>query len=344
MKAKSSRIAIELLLASALMVVCGGARAEDRREEAQRLFDEARSLLLAGAVADACDKLAASLALDPANGTRLNLAVCREREGKLVEATILFTDVVRQGRGPGQADRVAVAMKHLDAIAPLVPTLEVRVPRAARDTGVQLFIDGEDREAVLRGGVLLTESGRHHLEIVSEDGRRGVADVTLEPGARAIVDLDLPPRLPERSPASAPPPLLPALHRATAGSREPRSAQTESVSSAWPIALGVGLGVGVVATAVGIGFGAHAASLDADADRQCPASLEGRCETAGGAADAAAAADSAIAANVLVGAGLVVVAASVVTFALAPWSQDATEGKRAATPVRPRTRGLAVSF
>ena len=57
---------------------------------ASQLFDEAQSLKKAGKIDEACSRFASSWEQEKAIGTQLNLADCKEREGRLLEAWQMF--------------------------------------------------------------------------------------------------------------------------------------------------------------------------------------------------------------------------------------------------------------
>jgi outer membrane protein assembly factor BamD (BamD/ComL family) len=68
-----------------VVFVAPKASADPTSEEkavATSLFMEAKTLLDANRVAEACRKLEESERLNPVGGTLLNLAVCHEREGR----------------------------------------------------------------------------------------------------------------------------------------------------------------------------------------------------------------------------------------------------------------------
>ncbi len=104
------------------------------RQLAQSLFERARELMARKEFAQACPMFVESQRLDPGIGTRLNLAICYEGQGKLASAHLEFSEslaqAIRDGR-TGDAiarDREAIARDHLAAIGPRVPTLTLLPP------------------------------------------------------------------------------------------------------------------------------------------------------------------------------------------------------------------------
>ncbi len=76
---------------------------------AEALFAEARALLIEGRLAEACDKFEASSNIDPAIGTLLNVASCRERLGEKVAACRAYFEAAVLAEIAGQPQRAAIA-------------------------------------------------------------------------------------------------------------------------------------------------------------------------------------------------------------------------------------------
>src|SRR5687767_1776613 len=107
------------------------ARADDVKD-AIALFDKGQKLLDAGQLDAACEAFAASVKLDPQLGAKLNLANCRERQGRLVEAAQLYEDALAEAARTNKKNRETFARQHLDAVRPRIAKLTIRVtePRA----------------------------------------------------------------------------------------------------------------------------------------------------------------------------------------------------------------------
>src|SRR5215207_5930898 len=91
-----------LLLVSATF--SGTARAEEPgpAARAETLFQAGRQLMREGRYAEACPKLEESQSLDPAPGTRLNLADCWERAGRTASAQREFLAVAADAETHGE--------------------------------------------------------------------------------------------------------------------------------------------------------------------------------------------------------------------------------------------------
>jgi serine/threonine-protein kinase len=81
---------------------------------------------------EACPKLEESQKLDPAGGTLLHLAVCREREGRIATAWALYSDALSRAKRDKRADRAKFAQERIDVLGPRLPKMRVRVAPANR--------------------------------------------------------------------------------------------------------------------------------------------------------------------------------------------------------------------
>jgi hypothetical protein len=133
---------------------------------AEALFRTGRDLLAQGNFAEACPKFEASFALDPVASTLLNIAKCREHEGKLATA---WADnkraLVLNQETPGaerQKTLADLAEQSIAALEPRLPRLTLRVDPRFRTAKVQ------------RDGVVVPE------------GSFGV-EVPIDPGAHVVI-------------------------------------------------------------------------------------------------------------------------------------------------------------
>ncbi len=153
---------------------------------AEALFDQGRAALAQGDFDTACGRFRESDRLDPALGTRFNLADCEEKRGHLATAWSLFRGVVAQ-LAEGD-DRLPVAQKRLSALEPRVPRLTmVLAPRAPHTTRVK---EGDTEYAEASFGVALPiDPGAHHLMVSAPGYSPRRIDVALEPGETAEVSV-----------------------------------------------------------------------------------------------------------------------------------------------------------
>ena len=122
----ASRAALRIVLAlAALCSWSPSASAQTSPGDADALFAEGRRAAQAGDYDRACASFAASLALDRAAGTLLNLADCEERRGRLAEAQRLFV-AGKEALDPGD-ERHAYVARRLASLAARLP----ETPKAA---------------------------------------------------------------------------------------------------------------------------------------------------------------------------------------------------------------------
>jgi hypothetical protein len=123
-------LSVRALLVLALLVTWAQvAVAQDAAAAAEALFIEGKKELDAGHYDIACAKLRESDRLDPAVGTKLNLADCERKRGRVATAWALFV-TVRDDRDAG-ADRHLEAENRLEEIEGRVPWLTLRLAEGA---------------------------------------------------------------------------------------------------------------------------------------------------------------------------------------------------------------------
>ncbi|MEY2934999.1 MAG: hypothetical protein RL033_5748 [Pseudomonadota bacterium] len=142
------------------LLLCGG-RAVAEESEAARLFQEGRALLVEERFAEACSRLEQSQQLEPRLGTKLNIAFCQERLGKLATAWRVFQEALSSARAEGDVAREAFAKSRIDALSPRLPSLKVR---AAADAGqLTLLLDGAALGSAQWNTELPVDPGAHTL-------------------------------------------------------------------------------------------------------------------------------------------------------------------------------------
>ncbi len=182
------RLHLSVLTLAAFMLLAaksGRALAEGTNPAAaEALFDQGRAALAGGNFEVACGRFRESERLDPALGSRLNLADCEEKRGRLASAWSLFRGVVAK-LAEGD-DRLPVAQRRLAALELRVPRLTmVLAPNAPRSTRVK---EGDTEYAEGSFGVALPlDPGMHHLTVSAAGRYQRHLDVALEAGETAEV-------------------------------------------------------------------------------------------------------------------------------------------------------------
>jgi hypothetical protein len=163
--------------AIALAIVLLGARAgadEPGTTTAEALFREGRALIAKRDYAAACPKLEESLRLDPAPGTRFNLARCYELEGRLASAWTAYSEVADAMAIARERGRERVARERLADIEPrlsyVLITVDAALPAPVRDT-LRVTLDGREVRASDLGGRLAVDLGEHVVVVVAEGKR-----------------------------------------------------------------------------------------------------------------------------------------------------------------------------
>jgi hypothetical protein len=184
---------LAVAITSALVLAAPPARAADEasRRLAQVLFDEARDLMDAGDYGEACPKLAESQRLDPGGGTLLNLALCREAEGKTATAWTLFHDSLERASADGRADREQIARERIEALGPKLSRLRVRVAPQSAPGPLTVSVDELILGEGARGTAIPVDPG-HHTVSATAQGRQPFRRAIDVPAGGGLVDVEVP--------------------------------------------------------------------------------------------------------------------------------------------------------
>jgi hypothetical protein len=297
------------------LVWASTARAEPSAQSAaaQKLFDEARSLFDAGRYAEACDKFAASQALDPRDGTMLDLAICHAKQGRTATAWVEFSEARARAAQSGQSDRELYARQQVEELGARLSTLRLTVPEASRVPGLSIRLDGAVLDEAAWGTEVPLDPGTHAVEASAPARAIWQTAIVVAPTAdkREVTVPPLgqePTRLVAERPSPSPSPVL-------------------------PLTLA---GIGVAALGVGAYFGVAAIGKRHDAE-----SLG-----AGGSPDAAQRTNregvtDAWIADGLLGCGVIAVAVAATIWLVSGAASPAHDnGARASGPARARVSAL----
>jgi hypothetical protein len=178
---------------------------------AQRRFDQGRTLMSKGKVAEACLAFQDSLSLDPALGTMLNVADCMDRLGEAAEAYRAFERAAAWAKRTHEPKREEAALARLATLRPKVGIVHI--------VGVH---DGQPTwngtPVLLTDGVfvVVASPGSHRLALGAPGKKTWQVALEVQPGSEQAIEpppleADVPPPpivVIEPAPAPAPAPAL----------------------------------------------------------------------------------------------------------------------------------------
>lgn len=233
-----------------------GATPEDEAG-AERLFQEAKTLMAEGRVHDACSRLEEAKRLEVGGGIVLALGVCHEKEGRGASALADFREALALAIDAKRADRVRLAETRAARLRESVSTLTLIVP-----PGIGVRVNGEPWEGARVGVAVPVDAGDYvvHAEAPGKQAWEQTLHLAAEGDGRRLevpplVDLVAPPQ----SAASSAPP-GPETRAPTPGPDGEDGRRRRRVAG-----LAVG-GVGVVGLGVGAAFAVLALTKRSEAD------------------------------------------------------------------------------
>lgn len=309
-----------------ILALAGLAHAEGPNPAADAAFKRGRELLKAGKYADACIEFEQSNKLDPALGTKFNIAQCSEKTSKLARALELYREMLPVDTNADRKKIVADAIPKLEA---RVPHLLVKVATPPAGLALWLQVTNSPNPPKLLEANKSVEIDFGEYTVIAK--ATGAADwsqnvridtegktTTLEP--------------PFGKPTTAtPPPVEPltttATTTGTASITEPLGAPADAPApkSKRKMTGIVGMSVGGAAIAGGVVLGVLARGKWSDAKDVCGGTT---CTSETKKLEAQDLGDDArskaLLSTIFVGAGVVAAGVGVVLFVTAPKSESAT--------------------
>ncbi len=239
------------------------ASAQPAVADAELLFEQGRELAGAGNYDEACPKFEASLRLDPALGTRMNLADCYEASGKLASAWSMYrsaADMARVQRDP----REQLAATRAAALKPKLPRLVIRL-EGTPTANMTLVRSGAAIEPAMLGAESFVDPGR--IVVTASAPGYVTFTVTVEAIEGASVEAVIPPLVPDGASPSVQPPrndaaLAPIAPPGSMPLPMPSSTGSDVRSEGGGRALRYGVaGGGIVLIGAGLAIGASAKNL-----------------------------------------------------------------------------------
>lgn len=114
-----------------MLALIASAPASAQTAEAESLFRQGKALMKDGKTAEACEKFDASERIEPAAGTELNLADCREKNGQTATAWAMFLKAGASARHEGDDDKATEAKARAKTVEADLVYLTIHVPEEA---------------------------------------------------------------------------------------------------------------------------------------------------------------------------------------------------------------------
>jgi hypothetical protein len=319
------------IAALALVLVAsttGPARAQSSEDTAAALalFREGKELMQQGEYRAAIEKFERSQTLVPNLGTRLNLAACYEKLGKLASAWSHYREAEAMARKRGSQELVDRARASAEALESRLPKLVIRVPHREEIPDIKVARGDRPVDAALFGVAVSVDPGTHRILAAAPGYRAFTTTVQAVEGQETVVEIPMLEAEPELhgtdgvgKPAANPGKAEPGTgHPSTDG---PGTAANPGRQRR---ILGIAsMGAGATALVVGLGFGWSARSLQNDAFGSGLCNRDTLMCNLEGQAKMDRAHGHALWANILTGASIVLAGAGVALYLTAPGRREA---------------------
>ena len=236
-----------------------------RAQAADALFRQAKQLMEEGDLAAACEKFAASQALDPGLGTLLYLGDCYERAGRFASALSTFAAAAELGETRDDEARQRLASVRASALEPRVPTLTIQTGPAPQAIELMITVNGSPIAASELDRPRPYDAGEYEIRFSAPGYEPFVSRIELKNGRGGVV-IKVPRLLPVPSPSIEDPGAAPAARAGTGD-----SGGTQRVLG-WVVGS-----TGLALLAVGGVFAGMAASANQDSKASCDPQDPNRC-------------------------------------------------------------------
>jgi hypothetical protein len=153
---------------------------------AEALFEQARAEMAQGRYESACRKLRESDKLDPAVGTKFNLAECEQKRGKTATAWELFKAV--EQALDATDDRYPIAKQRREALEEVVPRLEIALAEDA-PAGTTVRVGKAEVSAAALAVPLPLDPGSHELVVSAPGHEAQTFTIVLKPGKTTQIEV-----------------------------------------------------------------------------------------------------------------------------------------------------------
>jgi hypothetical protein len=276
-------------------------------QAAEALFRQAKSLMDQGDLEPACEKFAASQALEPGLGTLLYLGDCYERAGRFASALATFREGAKLAEERDDPTRLRLAQVRVSALEPRAPKLEIRPASAPQNIELQITVAGAPMPLSDLGRPVPHDAGRYEIRFSAPGYEPFVSQIELKNASSVAVSV--PHLVALQGAGSRPPPRDEAPH-------EQASDGSTQRTLGW---VAGGTGAALLGTAIVLA--ALAGGKNSDSKSNCSEDDPNRCGPAGvdQRKDAQSLATAATIATVVGGLAL---AGGVVLYVSAPDTED----------------------
>lgn len=235
-------------------------------QAAEALFRQAKALMEQGELESACEKFAASQALEPGLGTLLYLGDCYERAGRFASALATFRQAAELAKERGDVARLRLAEVRVSALEPRAPTLEIRNGPAPQGLDLQITVGGVPWPRADIGRRVPRDAGQYEIRFSAPGYEPFVTNIELKNADAVQVSV---------------PRLVPAAARPAVSAARPVVAADDHGGSSqrtWAWVVG---GTGAALLATGGVFAGFAVSKNDDSKEDCARDDPNRCGVAG---------------------------------------------------------------
>lgn len=199
---KRSRRRAFFLTALTFAMSCGAlaspVRAQDKKGDpaaAEALYMSGRKLVNEGNWAEGCEKFAASMELNAAASTLINIAKCHEHDGKLTQAIVDYRRAIQLNQDTLGSDRKkALEQVAKDGIAALEPKIaRVSLAVTNKPEGLEIKRDGINLPLATIGETIPLDPGSHTFEATAPGFTKETREISLKEGESASLEIALKP-------------------------------------------------------------------------------------------------------------------------------------------------------
>jgi hypothetical protein len=160
---------------------------------AEALYLSGRKLVAEGNWAEGCEKFRASMELNPAASTLINIAKCSEHEGKLTQAVVEYRRASQLNQDTlGEERKRNLEQVLKESIGALEPRLaRVQLVVASRPNGIEIKRDGLTLPIATIGETMPLDPGEHMFVMTAPRFRKQERKVVLKEGESQTIDLPL---------------------------------------------------------------------------------------------------------------------------------------------------------